>query len=448
MSRLNRRSVRFANIIAAISVATPLLFAFRLWSFAYFWIDDFGNIFWVRSQTSMNMIGYIADPFSTFFRPMGMLFYEVLYHAVELNPLPYHVVAWGLHAINTGLLFLVLRRLLRSPFAAAAGAIPFAFRVNFADIYWSFGTIFELLACGLMLIGIYLYISCRPSWKLMAGLTVIYVLAIKSKEMAITLLAIWVLYDCCIRRRIVLTHLALPLIAAIWFTRLRVQTMRGTNPLDPYYMDLRWSTVMAGFGQYFNWLYGIKLPALLWCVLLVTALGFAIYRRNGLATFFLSSTIVAFAPVIFLVNHRWPYFWYIPFFGISGLFGLGAKYFSASVSWRVSLPTLVRVHIFALLLWSAVDSGLEYARSSRTRITEAEIAHDFRSFVEGMQSLPQPEPGATLYFRELPPHFNSDVLNSAVQVVLKRPDVHAVVVANFPPEATWRLTFSGGLLRR
>jgi hypothetical protein len=282
----------------------------------------------------------------------------------------------------------------------------------------------------------------------MAGLTVLYVLAVKSKEMAITLLAIWVLYDCCIRGRLILTYLAPPLVAAIWFTRLRVQTMRGANPLDPYYLDLRWSTLINGFGQYFTWLYGIRLPPLLWCVLLATALGLAIYRRDRLATFFLSSTIVAFAPVIFLVNHRWPYLWYIPFIGISGLFGLGAKYLSSAVSRRVSWPTLIRIHVFALLLWSAVDSRLEYARSLRTRMIEAEIAREFRSFVEGIHVLPQPERSATLYFRELPSHFNSDVLNSAVQAVLKRPDVHAEAVTSFPLEARWRLTFSDGVLRR
>src|SRR6266446_5395052 len=105
--------------------------------------------------------------------------------------------------------------------------------------------------------------------------------------------------------------------------------MRDISPVDPYYMDIRLRTVIDGMGQYFSWLYGLKLPSILWCLLLVMTLLWCLYGRYSLATFFLSYTLIAFAPVIFLVNHRWPYFWYIPFFGISGLFGLAAKYLKA-----------------------------------------------------------------------------------------------------------------------
>jgi len=46
MRRLSRRFLDSANVIAALSVVVPLLIAFRLWSFSYFWTDDFGNTFY------------------------------------------------------------------------------------------------------------------------------------------------------------------------------------------------------------------------------------------------------------------------------------------------------------------------------------------------------------------------------------------------------------------
>lgn len=448
MSGLSRRFIRSANILAVACVVAPLLVAFRLWRFSYFWTDDFGNIFWIQSERFGQIVGHIVNPLSTFYRPTGLLLYEILYRSAGMNPAPYHLVAWTLHAINTALLFLLLSRILQSPFAAAAGAIPFAFRVNFADIYWSFGTIFELLACCLMFTGMLLYIRRRPGWRLMIGLTAIYILAIKSKEMAISLVAVWILYDVCLRRRLLLAYLALPVTASVWFAHLRIQTMRNPNPLDPYYMDLRLQTVIDGFGQYFTWLYGLRLPPVLWSFLLVAGLIVALRQRNRLATFFMCYTLVAFAPVIFLVNHRWPYFWYIPFFGISGLFGLGAKYLRDLAAKRIPLQRLILINLIALAFWSSAHVSLEYIRSARTRAYEAGMAVVFESFVSGLRALESPEPGATLFFTEMPPHFHAQVLNAAVQVILARPDLHARFVAGFPPDAKWKLKFSDRLLQR
>jgi hypothetical protein len=89
---------------------------------------------------------------------------------------------------------------LRSPFAAIAGTITFAFRVNFADMYWSFGTIYELLACLLMLTGTLLYVRSKRSIANVVLLTFVYMLAVKSKEMAITLPAVWLLHEIFIRK--------------------------------------------------------------------------------------------------------------------------------------------------------------------------------------------------------------------------------------------------------
>jgi len=422
------------RIAYALCIAAPLFAAFWLWSFSYFWTDDFGNIFWSESATAPVLLWHVINPLSTFYRPFGLLVYRVMYHTFDFNPLPYHLLGWTLHAANTVLVLILLRRLLHSRFAAAAGTVPFAFRVNFADIYWSFGTIFELLACGLMLLGLYLYIRYRPSVPVMIGLTFIYIVAVRSKEMAITLPLLWLLYDVWIRGRIRLDTLTVPVIAAAWLAYWRATTMRSIDPHDPYYIDLHARTLVGGFGQYFNWLYGIKLPPLLWCALIVAALGVFFYLRERRALFFLSYTIVTFAPVIFLVNHRWPYFWYIPFFGIAGLFGLAAQRLTGWVVRSMPKERWIAANMIVLALWSAGSITLEYWRSVRTRAYEAEMAEQFRSYVSGLRALKKPEPGATLYFNEMPPHFHPEVLNSSVQVILHRPDIHAQFVSTFPPD--------------
>src|SRR5439155_11454930 len=162
---------------------------FYSWRFAYFWLDDFNNLFWVQQQSFVRMLWYNIDPFTDFFRPFGMLVYWVFWHLFGLTPLPYHVFAWALHAANVLFLYGLLSRLVGSRYGAAVGALIFSFRSNFTDIYWSFGTIFELLACLLVLVAILIYAG-EFSYSRLLTVAVLYVLAIKSKEMAVTLPAI------------------------------------------------------------------------------------------------------------------------------------------------------------------------------------------------------------------------------------------------------------------
>jgi hypothetical protein len=454
MLRLIRPAVRRAKIMAVLAVALPTLFAFGLWSFSYFWTDDFGNIFWIQSETAGSMLTHVLNPASTFYRPVGEFFYWILYHTFGLNPVPYHVVAWAIHAINTYLLFTLLRTWLRSPFAAIAGVIPFAFRVNFADIYWSFGTIYELLACLLMLIGTHLYVRSKRSIPSVVLVSFVYMLAVKSKEMAITLPAVWLLYEMFMSKNLqkrwqaVLPSLALPLLACAWFIYLKVGVMRDVDSAAPYFMDVTFGTAYQGAAQYMDWLTGVDLPPVVWATLAAGLFVLLLWRRSRCGMFFLLYVPVTFAPVIFLPNHRWPYFWYIPFLGVSGLVGLGARQIVAFLKPRLPLPRLIAVNATVLVMWAAANSSVEWYRSRATRQYESSLAVAIRSYVDGLRSQTRPEPDATLFFTEMPPHFHERVLDASVQVILGRPDLRARLVSEFPSDAHWKLRFTDGVLQR
>src|SRR5262249_39364116 len=178
--------------------ALLLAYVVCVWRFSYFWLDDFNNLFWVQRESGWSMLWHNINPASDFFRPFGMLFYWICLHAFHLHALPYHVVAWSLHIINTCLLYLLLRRIVGSRFGAAVGALLFGFRVNFADIYWSFGFIFELLANLLMFLALLVHTRRQRSYAAAVATLALTILAIKSKEMAITLPAVLLLYDICL----------------------------------------------------------------------------------------------------------------------------------------------------------------------------------------------------------------------------------------------------------
>jgi hypothetical protein len=404
---------------------------FYLWRFAYFWLDDFNNLFWVQQQSFARMLWYNLDPFTDFFRPFGMLIYWIFWNAFGLTSLPYHAFAWILHTANVLLLFVLLSRLVGSQYGAAVGALFFSFRSNFTDIYWSFGTVFELLACLLMFLAILIYAG-EFSYSRLLIVAVLYVLAIKSKEMAVTLPAVLVLYDLCIRkekfdRKRFVLYAALIVFTAAWGYA-RFKAMGSQSPTHPYYMDFSFITMGRGYGWYFDGLHWLRLRWAGWLIAFVLlAAAFARVREmRGL--FLIGYIFVTLLPVIFLINHRYEFFWYIPFFGIAGLAALLVAAVEKQLRRSLGERALevFGVSAFALLAFghymrerAAIEGVLQNQRS---------IAEEYTAFVQSIRALPPPGAGGVIPIQNVPRYFSPDVLTPAVQVILHRTDIHAEVV--------------------
>src|SRR6185503_19528506 len=59
-----------------------------------------------------------------------------------------------------------------------------------------------------------------------------------------------------------------------------------------------------------------------WCIGFVALLLLLLILRWRLAAFFQIYVFVTFLPLIFLVNHRDPFYWYFPMLGVCGLAAL------------------------------------------------------------------------------------------------------------------------------
>ena len=66
---------------------------------------------------------------------------------------------------------------------------------------------------------------------------------------------------------------------------------------------------------------------------------------------------------------------------------------------------------------------------------------EYRGFITGLEALPSPSRDEVLYFDSKPSHFNQTLLLSATQVALRRTDVGAELVSEFPSDARYRLRF-------
>jgi hypothetical protein len=418
-------------VIIGSTCALVLALTFYSWRFAYFWLDDFNNLFWVQQHSFARMLWYNVNPFANFFRPFGMLVYWSFWHTFGLTPLPYHIFAWILHSINVLLLYLLLSRIVGSQYAAAIGALIFTFRSNFADIYWSFGTVFELLACLLVFLAILIYAG-EFSYSRLLIVSVLYLLAIKSKEMAVTLPAVLVLYDCCIRkekidRKRLIWYAALGSFAVAW-SYVRFLSMGSSSPTHPYYMDLSVITLGRGYGWYFDHLYGLRLRWGAWIsgiVFLSLAFGYAREKRG---LFFVGYMFITLLPVVFLVNHRYEFFWYIPFLGIAGLATLVTAGIEKQLRRLVSERAVETFGVLAFVLLATGHYMRERVTSANLLENERSLAVEYAAFVQSIRNLPPPQDGGAVLIREMPRHFTPEVLTSAVQVILRRTDVRAEVI--------------------
>jgi hypothetical protein len=141
------------------------------------------------------MLEHVLNPGSQFFRPVGMMIYWLLLHVLGVNPGPYHAVAWFIHLCNTGLVYAVLKRLTDSEAGAFAGSMLFASQAVFVDVYWNFGTIFELVSAAAVFGGVLFWIRENRTWPQVLLYTAMYVYAVKAKETALVLPAIWLACD-------------------------------------------------------------------------------------------------------------------------------------------------------------------------------------------------------------------------------------------------------------
>ena len=419
-----------------------LFFVFRLYGFAYFWVDDFNVLHWIQEWSFLDGVLKILSPSAEHFRPVGVLVYDVAFNLFDLDSRLYHWLAWTIHSLNVALVYVVLKRMTGSRSGAAVGALWFACTPVFNDIFFTFGTIFDLTALPLFLVGMLLWQWERRSLALVFAVSAVFVLAIKSKEMAITLPAVLLAQDLLLRRPLLWKETAAVLVpggAGLWFGLQKLLQMQETNPGDPYYMDLRGIVMGRGFSFYFDSLFDLGLRWQVWSIAFVAVLLVFLVLRRRLAAFFQIYVFVTFLPVIFLVNHRFAFYWYLPMVGVCGLAALVVK--AATEKLLQYLPP-ERAVPYACVTFALLCAGnyVYFEKATEgSRNFGQKVAADFRALIESLQALPPPGRGETIFFNSLPEYFDEGLLQNAVQLALRRDDVGVRVVKEFPSEARYRL---------
>ena len=138
-------------------------------------------------------------------RPMAGLFYTSLFGLFGLNPVPFHAVI-ALFELGVVCLMYRLATLLRCGSAVAVlVAFVASYHVGLVDLFYNIAYCYDVLCCFFYLSALTYYIRIRQAggsprghqWGLLAAL---YVCALNSKEMAVTLPVIVLAYEWCYHR--------------------------------------------------------------------------------------------------------------------------------------------------------------------------------------------------------------------------------------------------------
>ena len=157
--------------------------------------DDMQNLYYYWSHGVAALIRANLLFASTYYRPMGGVFYLPLYAIAGLNPAPNRIVCFLLLLLNIWLSYALARRLIGDRGAAVLAALIGCFHGNALGMYVSNSIIYEILCFTFEISALLYYVRIRQKGRLLAPhevaiLLLLFVCALNSKEMAV-MLPLW-----------------------------------------------------------------------------------------------------------------------------------------------------------------------------------------------------------------------------------------------------------------
>jgi hypothetical protein len=372
---------------AAVAVASASIAAWFLY-FAWggLWAplsgDDIANLHEYLQKPAGSLIFDNFRYWSTAYRPLGGLFYVPLYKIFGVHPFPYRVACFVLLGANLILLHHFCWRLTASREVAMLGTFLVSYHAWFVDLYYSAGTIYDLLCYAFYLGGFLVYIGIRsrgraPRAQELLGISVLYILALDAKEMAVTLPLLLLIYESIFHTaglrnpRTWLMHD----LRAVWITgALTVVYMIGklTGPGSlvenpAYSLTISPVRFLHTFHVYLNPLLyqEYRFHDSNTAQLLIAMLAFAIVLRSRVLMFGWFWLVLTTLPVAF-INHYSGFFEYLPAVGWA-LYAVTLLVLTrrALIRWLPQSRILGRASQFTLFVSVAAFLAPLHARESR-----------------------------------------------------------------------------------
>jgi hypothetical protein len=166
----------------------------------HFALDDIANMGHYYEYSPWQVLLSNLLPWRGDSRPMGGLFYMPIYHFAGLNPVPYQAVLLLIVLANVYFVYRFARELGASELAAALAAFVSCYHGGIGNLYYNAAFVFDALCSLFFLAAFVYYLRIRNRGELLnARQTIFFLLlflgALDSKEMAVTIPILLVIYE-------------------------------------------------------------------------------------------------------------------------------------------------------------------------------------------------------------------------------------------------------------
>ena len=166
----------------------------------HFALDDLGNM---GHYYRGGPLALAVSQFTVWhgdYRPMGGLFYVPILTIAGLNPLPYQAALLAILLANVYLVYRFALRLGCGELAAGLAALVVSYHAGLHNLYYNAAFVYDALCCFFYLAAFLYYLRIRqaggvPRARQIALFLALYLCALNSKEMAVTLPLMMLVYE-------------------------------------------------------------------------------------------------------------------------------------------------------------------------------------------------------------------------------------------------------------
>jgi len=124
------------------------------------------------------------------YRPIRTIVFWTSFKVFGLNPVPLHIFSLLIHLFNAILIFFILRKLLQCDYSAFFSSLVFAVHPGISEAVFSINYLSDPLFTSFILLAFLLLIQKSYSWQRILAISCIFILALFSKESALSFLFI------------------------------------------------------------------------------------------------------------------------------------------------------------------------------------------------------------------------------------------------------------------
>ncbi|MFN7933586.1 MAG: hypothetical protein U0R19_09675 [Bryobacteraceae bacterium] len=283
--------------------------------------DDMMNLACYHGRTAWELALANLHFYSTFYRPLGGVFYSVIYSFAGLNPLPYRIAIFLLLLVNIGLYSRFIRLCSGSARQARFATVLSCYHGAMVVMYYFNSQIYDVLCATFYYLAFNAYLAARTqgelSWRCLALVSGLYVLALNAKEMAVTFPVFLLVHEGIYHRLRSLRPVFVTGTLTAVYVAGKCFGPQSLTAMEAYHPRFSMELFLAGHASYLETMF--YLPAgsvdpldtvLFWAVLLA----YALLRRNKLILFCWFWILLSSLPIVFIGRMGGPAM-YVPLAG-------------------------------------------------------------------------------------------------------------------------------------